>query len=176
MLIILANLWYNSWYHIQHHHLAQNLPLIITFSKNFADVIASPEFRIWNDKYESNQPWLAHSYVVTIQEVARALEKISINYSNKAVLSKGKSLLASAWDPIIVLTQKTWTLLQSGTLRHSIDNFYTPPPLCSYFQRSERIPDAKTNQQITSNHQVPTTRRNNARGSGTRGSSTQTQS
>ena len=63
-------------------------PLIVLFFMNVADVLASQEFCTWHEKYESNYPWISHSYVFIIHEVVRALSTISINYYNKAILSR----------------------------------------------------------------------------------------
>ena len=61
-----------------------------------------------------------------IHEVVQVLEIMSINYSNKAILSREQSLPSSACDPAIAIMQQTCTLPQSGTIRNSIDRFVTP--------------------------------------------------
>ena len=78
---------------------------------NFAYILVSPGFRTWHDKYEPKDSWISYSYVVIIHEVVQELETISINNSNKAILSKGQSLPAFACDTVIVLMQQTCTLL-----------------------------------------------------------------
>ena len=119
---------------------------------NVADTLASQAFRIWYGKYESNYPRVSYSYVVTVHEVVRALATISINYSSNAILSSGRSLLASTCKPVIALMNQTYTLLQSRLLMHYIDSFATPPSSCPYLQRSiELVPSAQTNQQGTNN-------------------------
>ena len=70
---------------------------------NVTDILESQEFRTWHCKYEANYPCLSNSYLVMIHEVARALVSISIDYSNEAILSSGRSIPASTYKPVITL-------------------------------------------------------------------------
>ena len=87
-----------------------------------------------------------YSYVVMIHELVRPLGTFSVNYSNKAILSKGKSLPVSTHNPFFNLMHKKCGLLKSGSLRHSIYSFANPPVSYYYSKRSIKgIPAAPIN-------------------------------
>ena len=54
------------------NHKGTNLPLIIQFFVDFADILASFKFRSWYGKHEANYPWMDYSYVVMIHDVVRS--------------------------------------------------------------------------------------------------------